>query len=125
MRSAFEQMRAFFHGCDYAAALQHEPANVLRVYLGAIDHVLDVKQNVGEEIARTVVMKGTLQSLFRFGRLIVAVVKPFLLNSKQGAAVSQYLATSPEVAQVSGEYFVKSKPANDDVWTKANRGATV
>lgn len=26
-----------------------EPANLLRVYLGAIDHVLDVGQNVGEE----------------------------------------------------------------------------
>jgi type I restriction enzyme, R subunit len=49
MRSAFEQLRAFFHGCDYAAALDAEPANVLRVYLGAIDHVLDVKHNVGEE----------------------------------------------------------------------------
>ncbi len=49
MRSAFEQLRAFFHGCDYAAALEAEPANVLRVYLGAIDHVLDVKHNVGEE----------------------------------------------------------------------------
>jgi NAD(P)-dependent dehydrogenase (short-subunit alcohol dehydrogenase family) len=45
------------------------------------------------------------------GKLVVAVVKPFLLNSKQGAAVSLYLATSPEVARVSGEYCVKSKPA--------------
>lgn len=49
MRSAFEQLRAFFHGFDYAAALENEPSNVLRVYLGAIDHVLDVKHNVGEE----------------------------------------------------------------------------
>jgi type I restriction enzyme, R subunit len=49
MRLAFEQLRAFFHGCDYAAALEAEPANVLRVYLGAIDHVLDVKHNAGEE----------------------------------------------------------------------------
>jgi type I restriction enzyme R subunit len=49
MRSAFEQLRAFFHGCDYAAALEAEPANVLRIYLGAIDHVLDVKHNVGDE----------------------------------------------------------------------------
>ena len=48
------------------------------------------------------------------GKLIVAVLKPFLLNSKQGAAVSLYLATSPEVAQVSGEYFVKSKPAKSN-----------
>ena len=49
MRSAFEQLRGFFHGYDYSAALDAEPVNVLRVYLGAIDHVLDVGQNVGEE----------------------------------------------------------------------------
>lgn len=30
MRSAFEQLQAFFHGCDYVAALEAEPANVLR-----------------------------------------------------------------------------------------------
>ena len=44
-------------------------------------------------------------------KLIVPLMKPFMLSSKQGASVSLYLATSPEVAQVSGEYFVKSKPA--------------
>jgi type I restriction enzyme R subunit len=49
MRSAFEQLRGFFHGFDYSAALKAEPVNVLRVYLGAIDHVLDVGQTVGEE----------------------------------------------------------------------------
>jgi len=47
-------------------------------------------------------------------RLIIPVVKPFMLTSKQGAAVSLYLATSPEVAQVSGEFFVKSKPAKSN-----------
>jgi type I restriction enzyme, R subunit len=49
MRSAFEQLRAFFHDFNYAAALGAEPPNVLRVYLGAIDHVLDVKHAVGDE----------------------------------------------------------------------------
>src|SRR5215467_4625522 len=48
------------------------------------------------------------------GKLIIALVKPFMLNSKQGATVSLYLAASPEVAQVSGEYFVKSKPAKSN-----------
>jgi NAD(P)-dependent dehydrogenase (short-subunit alcohol dehydrogenase family) len=43
--------------------------------------------------------------------IIMAVIKPFVLNAKEGAEVSLYLATSPEVAQISGEYFVKSKPA--------------
>lgn len=49
MRSAFEQLRGFFHGYDYSAALDAQPANVLQVYLGAINHVLDVARNVGEE----------------------------------------------------------------------------
>jgi NAD(P)-dependent dehydrogenase (short-subunit alcohol dehydrogenase family) len=44
-------------------------------------------------------------------KMIIAVVKPFMLSSKQGAEVSVYLATSPDVAQTSGQYFVKSKPA--------------
>ncbi len=49
MLSAFEQLRAFFHDCDYSRALATEPTNVLRVYLGAIDYVLDLKHDVGEE----------------------------------------------------------------------------
>ena len=44
-------------------------------------------------------------------KMIIAAVKPFMLNSKQGAEVSLYLAASPEVAQTTGQYFVKSKPA--------------
>ncbi len=44
-------------------------------------------------------------------KVIITVIKPFMLNSKEGAEVSLYLATSPDVANVSGEYFVKSKPA--------------
>jgi retinol dehydrogenase-14 len=60
------------------------------------------------------VVATNIWSAFAIGKLIVAVGKPFMLNSKQGAAVSLYLATSPEVAQVSGEYFVKSKPAKSN-----------
>jgi type I restriction enzyme R subunit len=49
MQSAFEQLRDFFHGFDYSAALGAAPKNVLRVYQWAIDYVLDVKHKVGEE----------------------------------------------------------------------------
>jgi len=49
MRSAFEQLQGFFHGVDYTAAMDALPANVLRIYLRAVDHVLDVNQAVGEE----------------------------------------------------------------------------
>ena len=53
-------------------------------------------------------------ALPRIFKLLIALVKPFMLNSKRGAAVSLYLAASPEVAQVSGEYFVKCKPARSN-----------
>jgi type I restriction enzyme R subunit len=49
MRTAFEQLTSFFHGFDYAAALDADPLRVLGVYAWAVDHVLDVKQTVGEE----------------------------------------------------------------------------
>ena len=49
MRSAFEQLQGFFHGYDYSAAFDATPADVVRVSLGAVNHVLDVGQNVGEE----------------------------------------------------------------------------
>jgi NAD(P)-dependent dehydrogenase (short-subunit alcohol dehydrogenase family) len=49
-----------------------------------------------------------------FVKLLVGVMTPFMLNSAQGAKVSLYVATSPDIADVSGQYFVKSKPANSN-----------
>jgi NAD(P)-dependent dehydrogenase (short-subunit alcohol dehydrogenase family) len=39
------------------------------------------------------------------------VLAPFELSPEKGAQTALYLASSPEVANVSGEYFAKSKPA--------------
>lgn len=39
MLAAFEKLRDFFHGCDYATALNADPHAALRVYLAAVDHV--------------------------------------------------------------------------------------
>jgi NAD(P)-dependent dehydrogenase (short-subunit alcohol dehydrogenase family) len=47
-------------------------------------------------------------------KMLFAAMKPFLLSAKRGAAVSLYLATSPDVANVTGQYFVKSKPADSN-----------
>jgi NAD(P)-dependent dehydrogenase (short-subunit alcohol dehydrogenase family) len=38
------------------------------------------------------------------------VVKPFILTPEQGARTSVYLASSPEVADVTGKYFIKYRP---------------
>lgn len=44
-------------------------------------------------------------------RLGVKLAKPFLLTPEQGAQTSIYLASSPEVEHVTGEYFIKCKRA--------------
>lgn len=44
-----------------------------------------------------------------FGRLITSILKPFFLTPEQGAETAIYLATSPEVENVTGKYFYKKK----------------
>lgn len=41
---------------------------------------------------------------------LAKLAAPFLLTPERGAATSVYLASSPEVAGVTGRYFVKSAP---------------
>lgn len=43
-------------------------------------------------------------------RLAMTIARPFLIGPKKGARTSVYLATSPEVAEVTGEYFVRCRP---------------
>lgn len=53
MQAAFEKLQSFFHGCDYTKALEADPAQVLSVYLKAIDHVF--AQDDGWKRFRTLV----------------------------------------------------------------------
>jgi NAD(P)-dependent dehydrogenase (short-subunit alcohol dehydrogenase family) len=46
-----------------------------------------------------------------FLALVVRALKIFAISPEQGAETIVYLASSPDVAQTSGKYFVKSKPA--------------
>ena len=43
-------------------------------------------------------------------RVLLPLVRPFLKSPERGAETSVHLASSPEVAGVSGQYFVDSKP---------------
>jgi NAD(P)-dependent dehydrogenase (short-subunit alcohol dehydrogenase family) len=45
--------------------------------------------------------------LLRFG---MKIARPFLIDEEKGARTSIYLASSPEVEGVTGEYFVKNRP---------------
>lgn len=50
---------------------------------------------------------GDARGLFALG---IKIGGPFFLSPAKGARTSVYLASAPEVADVSGQYFVKCKP---------------
>jgi len=55
-------------------------------------------------------------NLSGFMNLMFLMAKPFMINADSGAETSIYLASSPEVANVTGKYFAKKKkkrPNND------------
>lgn len=51
--------------------------------------------------------EGDAKGLFALG---VAIGRPFFLSPARGAKTSVYLASSPEVDDVSGRYFVRCRP---------------
>ncbi|RKI38551.1 SDR family oxidoreductase [Corallococcus sp. AB004] len=46
-----------------------------------------------------------------FFKHLIKLASPFMLSPEKGARTSIYLASSPEVAGVSGEYFIKCRKA--------------
>jgi NAD(P)-dependent dehydrogenase (short-subunit alcohol dehydrogenase family) len=46
-----------------------------------------------------------------FGQFVMRLLKPFFLTPEEGADTAVYLATSPEVEGISGQYFHRRKPA--------------
>ena len=50
---------------------------------------------------------GDANGWFAFG---VRIIRPFILSSEQGAKTSVYLASSPEIKDVTGAYFVRCRP---------------
>jgi NAD(P)-dependent dehydrogenase (short-subunit alcohol dehydrogenase family) len=58
---------------------------------------------------------GDAKGFLAFG---LKISGPFFLSPAQGARTSIYLASSPEVHGVSGEYFVKCKPVQPKRWAR-------
>ncbi|MFZ3587710.1 SDR family oxidoreductase [Bacillus sp. DJP31] len=46
-----------------------------------------------------------------FGKTVYKILSPFFKSPAQGASTAIYLATSPEVARVTGNYFINEKIA--------------
>ncbi len=63
---------------------------------------------------------GDARGLLAFG---IKISSPFFLSPAKGARTSIYLASAPEVAGVSGEYFVKCKPKQPKRWARDDRAA--
>ena len=55
--------------------------------------------------------------------IIGKIARPFLKTPEQGTETIIYLATSSEVKNISGKYFVKNKLANvsDKYYSKQNK----
>ena len=58
---------------------------------------------------------GDARGLLAFG---IKIASPFFLSPAKGARTSVYLASSPEVEGVSGQYFVKCKPKQPRRWAQ-------
>jgi len=58
---------------------------------------------------------GDARGLLAFG---ITIAGPFFLSPAKGARTSVYLASSPEVEGISGEYFVKCKPRRPRRWAR-------
>jgi hypothetical protein len=58
-----------------------------------------------------------------FLALGIKIAKPFFLSPAKGARTSIYLASSPDVEGVSGQYFAKCKPAKSRRWAQDDQAA--
>ena len=56
-----------------------------------------------------------------FGKTVTGLLKPFFLTPAEGARTAVYLAASPEVQDISGEYFYKCKVARSSKRSKDMR----
>jgi hypothetical protein len=52
---------------------------------------------------------GDASGFLAFG---IKLIKPFILTPEKGARTTVYLASSPEVADTTGKYFVKCRVRN-------------
>jgi NAD(P)-dependent dehydrogenase (short-subunit alcohol dehydrogenase family) len=63
---------------------------------------------------------GDSSGVLAFG---LKVIKPFILSAEKGARTSIYLASSPDVANVTGKYFVKCKARNPSATARDDAAA--
>ena len=94
MQSAFEKLRAFFHGCEYEQVLRAQPQQVLSIYLQAIDHVYG--QNDGWKRLQTLVKEMSAAFALAVPRPETEQIAPHLAFFQQLVAmIRKRLADDP------------------------------
>ena len=58
---------------------------------------------------------GDTRGFLAFG---IKIASPFFLSPAKGARTSVYLASSPDVEGISGQYFVECKPKQPRRWAE-------
>lgn len=58
-----------------------------------------------------------------FNKVLSFIVKPFVRTSEKGAETSIYLCSSPDVADISGQYFYNCKVAKTSKWAQNKEDA--
>jgi NAD(P)-dependent dehydrogenase (short-subunit alcohol dehydrogenase family) len=106
-RLDFDDLQGGYSG--QRAYNQSKLANVMFTYELA-------RRLAGTGVTATVLHPGVVRTNFGAEdqrpilRLMTPLVRPFLKSPTRGASTSIYLASSPEVAGVTGSYFVNRKP---------------
>ena len=118
MRAAFEKLRDFFHGCDYAAALGAEPRNALPIYLRAIDHVLG--QNDGWQRLRALVKELSTAFALAVPRPETTEITPHLAFFQRCAAMIR-----KRLADDAGRHATNSRQRDVDAAVRQVIGGAV
>jgi NAD(P)-dependent dehydrogenase (short-subunit alcohol dehydrogenase family) len=113
--------RSARHGLDFDDLQSTKNYRGMQVYsrtkLANLLFTLELaKRMEGTRVTANAVHPGTVASGFArdddasgFLAFGVKLIKPFILTPEKGARTSVYLASSPEVSEVTGGYFVKCK----------------
>lgn len=118
MQAAFEKLRDFFHGCDYAAALDAEPQKVLPIYLRAIDHVLG--QNDGWQRFRALVKELSTAFALAVPRPETTAITPHLAFFQRCAAMIR-----KRLADDDGRHVTHSRQRDVDAAVRQVIGGAV
>lgn len=104
----FDDLQAEKRYDSLKAYNQSKLANILFTYELA-------RRLAGSDLTTNCLHPGVVATNFGAGNatlfgLLVKLVKPFLRNPNKGAETTVHLASSPAVANVSGQYFVDCRP---------------